>query len=114
VGPSLRPDARALVAEALVPNPAGRLQPGLFATARIELPATKPTVLVPAAAVRTQAGVSSLWVTRDSRAEQRLVQLGRQVGDLVEVVRGVAAGEAVVTTFDERLTDGAPVTTAAR
>jgi hypothetical protein len=59
--------------------------------------------------VRTDAGVSRLWVVRDDRAEIRLVQVGRTVGPLVEAVRGVRAGEQVVAQFDDRLADGAPV-----
>lgn len=110
VGPSLKADSRALVVEALVPNPEGRLQPGLFATARIELPAGKPSVLVPTAAVRTEAGVSKLWVVKRERAEMRLVQLGREVGDRVETLRGVAAGEQVVAAYSDSLQDGAVVT----
>ena len=39
VGPAAQADSRALVVEAIVPNPRALLQPGLFATARIELPA---------------------------------------------------------------------------
>lgn len=113
VGPSVKADSRALVVEALVPNADGRLQPGLFATARIELPAGKPSVLVPAAAVRTEAGVSKLWVVKQDRAEMRLVQLGREVGDRVETLRGVAAGEPVVAPYSDNLQDGAVVTTPA-
>jgi membrane fusion protein, multidrug efflux system len=109
VGPSVKADSRALVVEALVPNPDGRLQPGLFATARIELPAGKPSVLVPTAAVRTEAGVSKLWVVKQDRAEMRLVQLGREVGDRVEALRGVAPGEQVVAAYSDSLQDGAPV-----
>src|SRR5687767_11711213 len=113
IGPSLKADSRALVVEALVPNPQGRLQPGLFATARIELPARAPSVLVPTAAVRTEAGVSKLWVIKQERAEMRLVQLGREVADRVEALRGVAAGERVVSPYSDTLQDGAPVTTPA-
>ncbi len=109
VGPSLKADSRALMVEALVPNPEGRLQPGLFATARIELPAGKPSVLVPTAAVRTEAGVSKLWVVKQDRAEMRLVQLGREVADRVEALRGVAAGEQVLAAYSDSLQDGALV-----
>jgi membrane fusion protein (multidrug efflux system) len=113
VGPSLRADSRALVVEALVPNREGRLSPGLFATARIELPAARPSVVVPAAAVRTEAGVSSAFVVKNDRAELRLVQLGREVpGGLVEIERGIAAGEKVVATWVARLGDGVLVSEA--
>ena len=113
VGPSLRADARSLVVEALVPNRDGRLSPGLFASARIELPAMRPAVLVPASAVRTEAGVSKVWVIKNERAEMRLVQPGRVLEGQVELLRGIAAGDRVVREYDERLIDGAVVATTA-
>jgi RND family efflux transporter MFP subunit len=110
VGPALRSDARALVVEALVSNREGELRAGLFATARIELPATATSVVVPVAAVRTDDGVSRLFVARDGRAELRLVQLGADVDGQVEVVRGVRAGERVISRPPAELADGAAIT----
>jgi RND family efflux transporter MFP subunit len=115
VGPSLKADSRALVVEALVPNKDARLSPGLFATARIELPSARPSVLVPIAAVRTEAGVSTAYVVKNDRAELRLVQLGRELpGGLVEIQRGIVAGEQVVARPVEKLTDGSVVTASAQ
>lgn len=110
VGPALRTDSRALVVEALVPNAGGMLQPGLFATARIELPAARPSVLVPAAAVRTEAGVPRVYVAKGDRAELRFVQVGREANGLVEILRGLAAGERVLLQAAEGLADGAAIT----
>ncbi len=110
IGPALRTDSRALVVEALVPNAGGLLQPGLFATARIELPATRPSVLVPAAAVRTEAGVPRVYVAKGDRAELRFVQVGREADGRVEILRGLAAGERVVLQTAETLADGAAIT----
>jgi membrane fusion protein (multidrug efflux system) len=112
VGPALRSESRALVVEAVVANPKGELQPGLFAAARIELPAGAEGLFVPATAVRTDAGVSRLFVVGNDRAEQRLVQIGRTVGPLVEIVRGVARDEMVVVDGVDRLIDGAAITMA--
>lgn len=112
VGPALRTDSRALVVEALVPNAGGLLQPGLFATARIELPATRASVLVPAAAVQTEAGVARVFVTSGDRAELRFVQAGREVSGLVEILRGISAGERVIVQASEGLEDGATITEA--
>lgn len=116
VGPALRAESRALVVEAVLPNPSGTrtpLQPGLFVTARIELPADAPGVVVPLSAVRTEGGVSRLFVLKADRAELRYVQLGRRLDQradgLVELTRGVAAGERVATSDLERLADGLPV-----
>jgi membrane fusion protein (multidrug efflux system) len=109
VGPALRTDSRALVAEALVPNGNGLLQPGLFATARVELPPTRPSILVPITALQNDAGVAKLYVVKNGQAELRIVQVGRQAGGMSEILRGVSPGEQVVSQAPDRLADGAPV-----
>jgi membrane fusion protein (multidrug efflux system) len=109
VGPALRADARALVAEALVPNPQGLLQPGLFATARVEMPAAAPATFAPATAVHTEGGISRVFVLKEGRAELRFVQIGRAAGGQVEILRGLRPGELVATGGLESLADGAPV-----
>jgi membrane fusion protein (multidrug efflux system) len=109
IGPSLRADSRALVVEALVPNRDRLLHPGFFATARVDLPATAPSVFVPVSAVRTETGVSKLFVLKDGRAEQRFVQIGRETAGHVEILRGLRAGERVATGGLERLADGVPI-----
>lgn len=109
IGPSLRSEARTLVVEAVVPNPERLLRPGVFVTARVELPRTDATLLVPAAAVVTDSGVSRVFVLGKDRVSERIVALGERYGDAVEVRTGVAAGERVVVTPDRRLADGLEV-----
>jgi membrane fusion protein (multidrug efflux system) len=67
-------------------------------------------VLIPARAVRTESGSSRIFVIKDGRAQQRLVQLGQTEGDLIEVKGGVAADEPVATSNVEQLSDGMTVT----
>jgi len=107
VGPAVRADSRALVVEAIVPNPKALLQPGLFATAHIELPAARPSMLVPTAAVRNDGGVFKLFVTKNDRAEARIVQVGREAGGSVEILRGLQTGERIVSPQVDGLADGA-------
>jgi membrane fusion protein (multidrug efflux system) len=109
VAPSLQADQRALTVEALVPNPAGELKPGLFATARIEQPARTPGVLVPAAAVHTASGTSRVFVVNGDHVEERIVTTGQPVGDLVEITKGLKSGERVATKNVAQLTDGTKV-----
>lgn len=109
VGPAVRAESRALVVEAIVPNPKALLQPGLFATARIELPAAQPSVMVPAAAVRNEGGVFKLFVAKTDRAETRIVQVGREAGGSVEILRGVQNGERIVVRPTDGLADGSPI-----
>lgn len=112
VGPAVRTESRALVVEAIVPNPKALLQPGLFATARIELPAARPSVMVPAAAVKSDGGVFKLFIAKGDRAEARLVQVGREAAGRLEILRGLAAGERVVSPQVPGLADGAPIAAA--
>jgi len=109
VGPAVRAESRALVVEAIVPNPKALLQPGLFATAHIELPAAQASVMVPAGAVRNEGGVFKLFVAKNDRAEARIVQVGREAGGSVEILRGVHTGERVVVRPADGLADGAPI-----
>ena len=60
-----------------------------------------PVVVVPRTAVVTFAGVDRVFgVEKDkdgkTKAKGRIVELGRVVGDQVEVVRGLAAGDRIV------------------
>jgi RND family efflux transporter MFP subunit len=109
VSPALQAEQRALTIEATVPNPKGELKPGFFATARIEQPDKAPGVLVPAAAVQTTSGTSRVYVVSGDRAEERIVTTGQTVGDLVEITKGLKAGERVATKNVAQLADGMKV-----
>jgi RND family efflux transporter MFP subunit len=109
VAPSVTPNSRTMTVEAEVENNDGLLKPGQFATVRILQPQTSPAVLVPARAVRAEAGTNYVFVIKNGRAEKRIVQLGQSEADLVEVKTGVASGEQVATSNVELLNDGSPV-----
>jgi RND family efflux transporter MFP subunit len=109
VSPALEANSRTLVVEAVVPNDAGALKPGSFATALIEQANRSPGVLTPAAAVRTVAGTSRVFVVSGDKAEERIVTIGQQVGDLIEFTSGLKAGEKVATSNVTQLADGVRV-----
>jgi RND family efflux transporter MFP subunit len=109
VSPALEATSRTLIVEAVVPNEAGALRPGSFATALIEQGNRSPGILTPATAVRTVAGTSRVFVVSGNRAEERIVTLGQPVGDLIEITSGLEAGENVATTGVAQLTDGARI-----
>jgi multidrug efflux pump subunit AcrA (membrane-fusion protein) len=80
-----------------VPNPGGRLKPGMFATVRLETSAPRHLVAVPAAAVQDVDGRKVVFVERTaSTFAVRPVTLGQEADAWVEVLTGVAAGERVV------------------
>jgi len=109
VSPALQAEQRALTIEATVPNANGDLKPGFFATARIEQPTKTPGILVPAAAVQTISGTSRVFIVNGDRVEERIVTTGQRLGDLVEVTKGLKAGERVATSNVGQLADGMKV-----
>ena len=109
VSPALKTDQRALTVEAIAPNRDSRLKPGLFATAFLQKPASAPALLVPASSVETVAGTSRVYVVNGARAEERIVTTGERVGDRVEVVTGLKAGETVAVNPRGKLADGTPL-----
>jgi RND family efflux transporter MFP subunit len=63
-------------------------------------------LLVPSSAVRTSEGKSIVFVVRDDHVERRAIGVGAAVGDQVEVLSGVSAGERVVVDGPQTLKDG--------
>ncbi len=109
ISPNVTPTSRTLTVEAEIENGSGVLKPGQFATVRILESRASAATLVPARAVRTESGVSRVFVIKDGHVQERLVQLGQTEGDLVELKSGVAAGENVATSNVEQLSDGMAV-----
>jgi multidrug efflux pump subunit AcrA (membrane-fusion protein) len=109
ISPNVTAASRTLTVEAQVENGEGLLKPGQFATVRISQPAGAPAVLVPARAVRTEQDVSRVFVVKDGRVQERVVQLGQVEGELVEVKNGISTDEVVATSNVETLKDGAAV-----
>ncbi|HSE13854.1 MAG TPA: efflux RND transporter periplasmic adaptor subunit [Rudaea sp.] len=69
-------------------------------------------VLVPAGALRKDADKDIVFVLKERKAQRRAVTLGGSVGDLRQVLAGVASGEVVIVDAPEGLKDGAAVTLA--
>ena len=109
ISPNITAASRTLTVEAEVDNSQGLLKPGQFATVRISQPKGDAAVLIPARAVRTEQDVSRVFVIKDGRVQERVVQLGQVEGELVEVKTGIGADELVATSNVEQLRDGAAV-----
>jgi membrane fusion protein (multidrug efflux system) len=109
ISPNVREASRDLVAEAVVANPDGKLRPGMFAVAKLEL-GEKPSPVVALNALARDDTAARLFVVgTDNRVQERLVRLGETKGDLVAVLSGAKTGEAVVLAPGPDVRDGARV-----
>lgn len=89
--------------------PAGPFRSGSFGKAQFGVGA-RQGVAVPASAVVQRGTLTSVWtVSPEGVARLRLVKLGRAVGDRVEVLSGLTAGERIVIAGMEKMIDGAKV-----
>jgi RND family efflux transporter MFP subunit len=109
LSPAVAEQNRTLLIEAEVPNTENRLRPGSFAKAEIVVQSDDKIVTVPATALLTFAGVEKVLTVREGKSEELRVTTGRRLGDRVEIVTGLRAGQPVVDPVGN-LTGGQAVT----
>ena len=104
------PQTGTFMLRATLPNPEGVLRPGQFVRVRVSGAVRPNAILVPQQSVLQGAqGHFVVTVDKDSRAQIRPVEVGTWDGDDWVIVKGLAAGDVVVTDGMVRLSPGAPV-----
>jgi membrane fusion protein (multidrug efflux system) len=103
------PVSRTLTVRALIPNPEGRLRPGMFLTALL-LREGVAALMVPEQAIVPEQSRQFLWVIgAENRVEKREVRTGRRRPGQVEIVDGLAPGERIVVEGTQKMRPGAAV-----
>jgi multidrug efflux system membrane fusion protein len=99
--------------KAMFANPAHKLWPGQSVDARLELGTLHDALTVPPGAVqRGQSGLFAYVIGTNGKAEVRNIAVGEGDDTRVQVTKGLAAGDRVVTDGQYRLVPGAPVSEA--
>src|SRR5262249_17347053 len=96
LSPAIAEENRTLLIEAEIPNRQGALRPGAFAKAEVVVEQDERAVAVPASAVVIFAGVEKVFTVRDGKSVELRVATGRRLGERVEILAGLKAGEPVV------------------
>ncbi|HJR06806.1 MAG TPA: efflux RND transporter periplasmic adaptor subunit [Pyrinomonadaceae bacterium] len=111
VNPAIDPVSRAATVEAAVENGDNALRSGMFATARIVRQGGNHAVFVPRAAVFSDQNTQSyrVFVIDKGTAKLRVVQIGTEEGDTIQIISGVNADETVATSNLQQLFEGARV-----
>ena len=94
IAPVADPRSRTRHLKAVLP-PHDALRPGVFATLRLAC-GRQQALLVPAAAVRRAGQLQTVTVLVDGAPRLRSVRAGKAVGERVEILSGLAAGDVVV------------------
>lgn len=119
INPAVDPNSRNVQVRADLPNPEHLLRPGMFATLDIESGAPKPQITLPQTAVAYNSYGDSVFIVVHKPAaakgapslfaEETFVTVGPTRGDQVAVLKGVKAGDIVVTSGQIKLHNGSPV-----
>ncbi len=121
IDPRVDPASRLVSVRAEIDAAEGRLQPGSFARVEVVLPQEQGVIALPQTAIVTslygdfvyrvepQSGKAA-GDAQEHVAQQVFVTTGRRSGGIVEIVKGIAAGDLVVDAGQNRLSSGARVT----
>ena len=107
ISPTIDPRTRTLTVKAELPNPEGRLRPGLFARVEVGVARREGVPMVPEEAILQRAdGAMVFRRVAEDRVERRAVELGAFQEGRVEIRSGLAGGDWVVARGQSRLVDG--------
>ena len=121
IDPKVTERTRSIAVQALLANEDRHLRPGMFADVTIDLGADRQVVAIPATAVTFNAFGKSVFFARpvdgtdgagDRQkwlAERAFVETGERRKLMIEVVKGVEAGDRVVTAGQLKIDDGFPI-----
>lgn len=126
LNPKVEETTRNVQVRAMLPNPDNKLLPGMFANLEVLLPGEKPQVLVPETAITYTLYGNSVYVIGEQKddqgavvkddkgqprlvVERRFVETGERRDGQVMVLKGLKAGEQVVTAGQLKLDNGAHV-----
>ena len=103
IAPEVRPETRTAQVRVETPNPAGELRFGMLVSVELPDPGTTAgtSLSVPEAAVQMMSGRSFLYLVRPGRPGEfveREVATGARSHGSVEILRGVEAGDTIVTS----------------
>jgi len=109
ISPAVNTATRAFPFEALVPNRDAVLKPGTFARVHIESGREDQVLTLPYSALQYRYGVNRVFVVDSNKLNVRELKVGDRLGERIEILAGVKAGDRVAVTDVEKLVDGAKV-----
>jgi len=110
VDPIVDPETRTIQIVARLPNPEGKLKPGMSANVSVTLSERPAALVVPDEAIFAEGSQHFVYVVRpDSTVARTAIQTGLRDSARVEVIAGLTAGQQVVSAGHQKLFDGARV-----
>lgn len=115
IDPKVDPSTRNVTVRATIPNPEGLLRPGMFVRTTVDTGPAVQRLTLPNTAITYNSYGSTVFVVKPAASgggktvQQLFVTTGDQRGDQVSVLKGLEAGQEVVTSGQLKLKSGASV-----
>ena len=110
VSPRIDPVTRAVAVRAELPNPDGKLKPGLLMTVTLIKNRTA-SLAVPESALVPLKDKQYVFVVDAGKVKRVEIDIGRRIPGKVEVLSGLSEGQIVVSEGTLRLRDGSAIAT---
>jgi RND family efflux transporter MFP subunit len=110
---AISPTSRTLLAEVDVDNTDGKLMPGAYVFAHFTLAGQTQSVTIPSNTLLFRSEGLRVGVVRNNMAQLVRITIGRDYGDRVEVLSGLAPSDQVIVNPSDSLIDGTAVRVAA-
>ncbi len=109
IEPGVDEQTRTILLRARVANPELKLRPGMFGRVQVQLGVRDKAIWIPEAAIVPKGRDATVYRVIDGKVDVVRVQTGvRKVGE-VEIVKGLAAGDLVVTEGTQKVGPGSSV-----
>jgi RND family efflux transporter MFP subunit len=107
---ALDPSSRTLLVEVQVPNPEGKLLPGMYVEVDLHLPRKDPPLLLPSdtLSVRPEGTLVAVLDPNNAVHFARVV-IGRDYGSSIEILSGLNAGQRVIANPNDSVQEGVKV-----
>lgn len=110
IAPAINLTSRSVEVQAKINNPDELLKPGQFVKVTQITNANQQALVIPAQSLVPSIEGQRVYVVVNGRARAVPVEVDERFGDRVAVLKGLSAGDIVVTAGQQRLKDGMPVT----
>jgi membrane fusion protein (multidrug efflux system) len=118
ISPKVNEATRNATVRARLANPEGRLRPGMFVDVAIQLPEEERVVTLPQTAITYNPYGDSVFLVNESTddqgetvltVERKFVETGASRAGQIQILKGIKAGQRVVTSGQLKLRNGAKV-----
>ncbi|MCM8794945.1 MAG: efflux RND transporter periplasmic adaptor subunit [Candidatus Omnitrophica bacterium] len=113
LAPLIEGKSRTLTAKVAVPNPKGKLLPGMFARADIAVYEKPNALVIPTSSLKDSDGdgrFDTVFTVENEAAKMKPIVLGYLTTDYAEIREGIQEGEEVISEARGKLKEGSKVT----